>query len=1509
MNEVQIIEKEISIIRENYLRSALAILSDFNNENKTKLDYKGRQIYELLQNADDCYSEICPKIDVKFELRDNILIIQNTGNPFTSRGIISLMRSDASSKYQGMIGCKGLGFRSVLNWANKISIYTKEFNVNFSEESAIAQLEYYKEHCDQDHVQELDRINRIAILSSAEVNGDSSKISQWLDEKFSTAIVLYCNSEYVEAIQKQLIELQFEELLFLKHVRNIHIISSEAERVIEAVDEGESFLIQEGENFTDWTVWKKEGEISQSDGTAKSYELIIAYNNDEIEREKIRKNGVLYSYFKTEIPMPFPFLVHGTFELTSERNGLVKESPNNEALLEVLVDFISEKGAEIAACSKQYDYTALKFLLPAHPLYFLDKQYDFTSKLKRKIKSYKLFPTIGNNYINFEETPRYSNKNFAQYVSPQTFVNLLKPCEDPAVLSYFHELGIGFYSVNEIVPLLNADADEYVASKVNQKLITLFYETYSYSNIAPKLLVDSNGKRITDDNVTIFNNDDDRFALPEWCEMRFIDFGLEKALLSAFNCKPRRLMEILAPYGCAEYSFDSVVRQLVAQCRNETKKTKDLLRWLFESWRNNDHSFKTALTNINIRVISRTGDIIQSSKCYFGKEYGNEIGERITSCLDDVVYVADHVTLGFEENEFSLIKEFLLQLEVKEFPIVEQVTLRGMDFINYQNYNAEKYPLLTVGAESFYCNDRYNGLFYQDYGSRIQVADIIGIEEILTKADYKDILYWLLSDYSLNMRIKNANEVDDASCMRGLPYKKQTYREVRKNQMRSWLRKKFSEVSWLPVKAGGKVNCSGCTMTPHLLSPVVEVLDIDYEALSHLFGKPIKKEVDALFEGLGVADDIVDLSYETIYEILLQLPEIDKNHTLGKNIYTKLNLHFDKEATTRLIKNNSTYQKFRRDGKVLAEINGHYEYRPISEVYYVGKKIYSNDILKNYPILVLNRRAGDEKISQLFGVQSINKIGAIKVTPVIHSLNDEFQTEYQKLLPYIYAKRIDVDSKNKELNLLKSSKILLVEDAITEHIVNGEQKIGKLRNYELIYADKIAYIKIPRSITTLIELKEQIEFTSTAAEVITTILDVDRDKEAYLLIFGKSIKDIEIYFQSIDEMSVVNLAKEKFSQQIDLCHEFWLAVANALSEAADDIQAKYKYILPHDFDYKKINDVSCAEMIIKLFNELGIDVDAYNESAYEPIVLKQYYSIQWRDIKNQYRKKYLCYIAEQMVSQGKKKSDFEQAKKAYDFYEPDFENSVKVDLITVFEDFIGITLDLLELADEDFEQYYSDLEDKDDTENVTPNSELTQGDTSFDEIDYIALNKKIAAVTNGETIIPNLTAPEQHHSGGGGFGHRTGGIVDRKTTLTKETDGFIAESKVYNTLLAKIGENGSVEWISGNGARAGQVKEGNDNCGYDMRYADADGKVHYVEVKGTSSDSLEFILTKNEFNFAQLHKEQFELWFVFIKDGAAGTPHELGTIFVFNEDEDFFHNHRFSVEQTDFRLKAKIDNA
>lgn len=1499
MNEVREIEKEISIIREKYLKSAIDILSDYNTENGTRDDYKRRQIYELLQNADDCYTELCPEINVKFELRDNLLIVQNTGEPFSARGITSLMHPNASSKHQGTIGCKGLGFRAVLNWASSITICTKAFCVRFSEERAREDLEKYKQECDRDHIEELDRIDRTAILSSAMVTDDMDEINLWLEEGYSTAIVLYCHPDCIASIQQQLAELQFEELLFLKHIRNISIRSPQANRDIQSVEENGHFLIQDGDDYTEWTVWRKTGKISDKD-----YELALAYNSNSEEREAIRRDGVLYSYFKTEIPMPFPFLIHGTFELTSERNGLKKESKNNEMLLQYLIDFICEKGVELAESSENCDYDLLKFLIPAHTLYFLDREYDFGGKLKEKIRHYKLFPTIAGKYISVDDSPKYSNFRFDEIVSTQTFSTLLLHCEDETVLHYIGELGIGFYDEATMVAMLNKDADDYTEKKQNVSLILLFRRAFPYAKSAPKLLIDSNGNRVVEDEVTIYHNPDKHFELPAWCKMRFISLDMEKALCRAWRCDPRSLMQNLSGYGGAEYSFDRVLRELISQSKNDKEKTLELLRWLFDTWERNDQQFETGLTRVNVQAVSREGDIVPISKMFFGHEYGNDVGERIASCLKEPIFLADLATLGFDDGEKETLKKFLSQLGAKSYPAIESRKLSSNEFYAYKKYNSSVHATLFARGEPF----SYDDFFYHEWGSEIQLADIVGISEILQKANYKDILYWIWDDEQLRLHIRNKNEVDDSSYMRSFPYKKKESRTIPNDQMRSWLRRKFVETDWLPAKSKARVNCKNCTMQPHELSPVVEVLDIDYAALSEMCGRPMKKEVEAILESLDVAEDVPNLPYEKIYEILLKLPEIDVDCTMGKSIYTKINLQFDSNATNRLIANNRMYEQFKREGRVLAEIGGKCEYRPVHEVFYVGRKTYSEDILKNYPVLALNRRAGDDKVQRLFCVKSIKNIGGIQVTPVIHPLNDAFQADYLTLLPYIYAKRMGVDSKNKELNALKNSKILLVSEAHTEHIVNGEPKYGVLKDYEIIYTDKIAYIKIPRGITTLAALKAETKFSSAAAEVITTILDIDRDTEAFMIIFErKSLKDIEMYFQTTGDqtLSVLNLAKEKFSQQIDYEYEFWSAVSAATGFELDDLKNQYSEMMPDDFDYRNLNDLGNLGYIVDLFIKLGIDVGDYNETAFVKIIsVKDYFESKVPEYKRQNRDKYLCLLAKRILATQGDKKDFEEQQRTFEFYAPDAENSVTYDVAKAFENEFGYSAEDLQRETGDYAALVGQLPER---EIPVPETQPAAIPAATHDIDYKKLYGEIAGKTDGTSIKPEIASPAPHEISKAISGHgKHGGTVDRGSTATKELDGFKAEAKVYETLKCKIGDSGSVEWVSGNGEQAGECTKGNDGCGYDIRYTDLSGKVHYVEVKGTSSENLEFILSRNEMNFAQAHKDQYELWFVFIKNGEPGEPLELGNIFVFDEGEDFFQNHRFSVEQNDFKLRAKI---
>lgn len=1022
MTEFEIIQNEIESIKEKYLRSAMDIISDYNNENKIKTDYKRRQIYELLQNADDCYSKEFPQISVRMELRENLLIIQNTGVPFSARGVLSLMHTDASSKHEGTIGCKGLGFRSVLNWANRISIYTNEFYVDFSEERAARNLGLYIQQSHAYGASELIRLNRTAILTAAEVCNDKTEIAKWLSSGYSTAIVLYCDHTCIDEIRNQLINLKFEELLFLQHVDKIEIITSDTTRKIESIKENGMCLIQESDSISQWKVWSRENELSQENGETKKYELIIAYNEDACECERIRKNGVLYSYFKTDIPMSFPFLIHGTFELTSERNNLVKDNTFNRLILDQLIDFIGEIGEGLVQDSECCNYDALSFLLPSESLGQLDREYNFTSRLKEKIKEYKIFPTINEEYVSMSESPKYSRRRFDEVLLPTSCRTLLKHSDDDYIDDYISESGISFYSDKELVELINQDAQYYVDNALNAKLIALFISAYPYSQVAPKLLTDSKGHLILDENVKIFDNPTQKFDLPKWSKMYFLNSELEIALSQHLHTQGRNLTDKLKAFNVVEYSFNRVLAELVSQSKDDLEKTKETLAWLYEYWEQNNRTFSIGFGNTDIRIISRNNEIVGISKCYIGKEYGNELGERLTSFLKGSIYVGSPEQIGLSNKNTEDVKSFIYALGIRQYPTIETVKLDYSEQTAYIKYNSQKHPYIyDTQAKGFDHNT-----FFSQWEKEIFVSSIKDVEKILQEADFYDIICWLLHDAELYEAVTSVNEILCASVMKGRPPHVQYFREVGKNYMASWLRKIFTEVKWLPTQSGKKVEVGNCTLLAHKLSPIVEVLDVDYVKLIDISGKS-RKEIDLLFEKLGIVEEVVDLAPQKIYEILLELYKNKAPYAVTKQIYAKLNLKYKAETIGDLISNNPMYEKFKSEGGVLAEHDGEYVYLPAGDVYYVDKKIYSEDILRNYPLLVLGKRAGASKIQKMFCVHPIQATGEIQVEYEEHDLNVAYQKEFQRSLPYIYAKRISVDSKNKEFYALRSVKIILVK--------------------------------------------------------------------------------------------------------------------------------------------------------------------------------------------------------------------------------------------------------------------------------------------------------------------------------------------------------------------------------------------------------------------------------------------------------------------------------------------------
>jgi len=189
----------------------------------------------MLQNADDEAMSEKEKI-CYIELSEHQLIIANNGNKFSEGGMESLMYSNLSPKLleQNKVGQKGLGFRSILSWANKITIKSYDFAVEFSQKNAkdflISFITEKPEIRTQLSKKEKQKQFPIAILRCPKI---LKQIPNILTE-YDTYIIIDLKENQTEDVQKQINnEINKEVLLFLNNLEKIIVESPERNFEIE----------------------------------------------------------------------------------------------------------------------------------------------------------------------------------------------------------------------------------------------------------------------------------------------------------------------------------------------------------------------------------------------------------------------------------------------------------------------------------------------------------------------------------------------------------------------------------------------------------------------------------------------------------------------------------------------------------------------------------------------------------------------------------------------------------------------------------------------------------------------------------------------------------------------------------------------------------------------------------------------------------------------------------------------------------------------------------------------------------------------------------------------------------------------------------------------------------------------------------------------------------------------------------------------------------------------------
>jgi len=1550
----EFIINEVKKMREVYKITPDRIISDYRKEKREIDGYKGRQILELIQNADDA-SEIAEKKSVYVKITKDYLSISNNGEAFTREGIKSLLYSDLSPKaqLQNKIGNKGTGFRSVLSWSEEIYIKSKELSVGFSAKFAEEFLEELMETEQgvKNYIEEKkENESSIAVLV----------VPKWMEnisciEGFDTTITLKLLQDAHEDILSQLNNIDCETLLFLKNIEELTIqFLDRTVKIIKKVNTPnyvEILLLEDDVQILKkcWNLKKKLGSFN-----GKNYEIAIAYTDKLDDNKK-----TLYSYFKTDVAFPFPAIIHGTFNLDASRNHLLKNNSENIYLIEQLGDLLIETSLEMAK-SKIPDYGPL-LLLCFHGEFSKEvEEMGFEKEMIKKIRRAKIFPSINGKYISFNDHPKFYQVPFSDILPKQVFPELLVFTDKPEINQLLNTISEGkklYYKYEEFCDKLNKIANK-LKPKEKVEIIKYMLKIYGRELKAkgvkvPQLIIDTEGE-IVKNNEIVFIKPKKNEALktpPAFTNIKFLNDYMYRLLKTELQLEtPRELVNALSSFGIREYAFENVANRIISRLSkransNSVAVKNDIIKtvkWFYSVYKDLDDKIKGSKQK-DLYLINRQGNVCKAQDLFLGEDYGNNVCENLLGTILPENYLIAVEDLGTENENKEQLSEFLCWLGVNKFPQITEKEVEGKDKKGYIEFIKEslKFPLI-IGDCVFNSLDEFN---YQYKNSVIKVAHIELLEAILEKVPTLYILDWLIEDKKLRSILEKGNEENNKSTAGFRFGYKENLRYLQGDKLPAFILWKLMNSNWIEV-GNERVSPKKCCLSRYSgisLSPFIEYPNLN-EYVSKIKERKLKNKKKEIYEEIlikaGVASDFSELDENTIYAILKALPQQDPEGKKAKAIYRYIvqNAEIDEWNIDK-----RTFEDFISYGMVFATVNNEKKYLPVSQVYYLDDKTVCRAVVESFPLLDLDKRKGKEKVERILGVKPFKK-GDFELidTPVEHLLNKEMRREFKSYLPYMYCYRYDKDFKFNELKKLKKLEITLC----TSIKVAYNNKEAIIEDFEYVENGRdTVYIKVPGKYKNVAELKGTFEFTDVIAEIITSTLDVEGNRKDYRTLFEKSNSDRKkVILSDFDNPDLLRDVKHLMSQEYDEKDLFWADVIKAVKHEDEDkiyAEAEIQKLLQieEDFlfefngkvDFNELNRANNGSYFIKLFSRLQIDIETYNKVAEEKVSLVNYYNSQLTNILPLYKNKYKSYLYEVLSKEniGNRK-EFKKKLAEYDGITIDFFDTISINVKELLFAKLDVNLDNISEKDLDI-VYFENKAKLKDTINIQEaelnevlNNDLCDSLMYFGDLEeikkyhknYVEQQLSVQKAYSGEKLedinnkvqennykleeVRNTKAPQISEAPNSKQKKNTSSGFNKGKN--NENIGLKGERFVYCILKKNYKE---VKWVSENAKIDGINSEGTAGLGYDMTYIDENGRNIYVEVKTTTSDEEAFYMSSNEIEFAEKKSESYELIFVTNINEESRNFYTYKELFQYKEDETRYNNSNFTLTAKEYRVKTE----
>ena len=1267
MQEVAI--KQINTTKKVYLLSPERMFSEYNGEKENVKNYYGRQLLEMLQNAEDAASKAKGKKKVLIKFQENQLIIANTGHPFSEEGLTSIFHSHLSPKeaQENQIGNKGLGFRSILSWANKVTIKSHDLCVAFSKEYSKKVLDELltdpKFTSSYNKLKKKTKEAPISTLVCPEVIAvDTNKYAAY--SGFDTIIQIDLKERAIKEVTHQIKkDIDGEVLIFLNHLERIELNINGIIKTYdkETPDSRVKLTTIENDVTQPDRFWNINTQTGHFEDIHRDYQLSVAWK-DELDEKK----DVIYSYFRTKVPFHFSGILHGTFELNGDRNDIINnEEGYNQKLIGLIPDLIANTAEKIANKETQVNYKALSFtIFDNNILPKIIQESDFENKLKDALQAKKIFPTICNKYISIEDKPVYYKQDiFAKLLPKDDFPDILICCEDEVIINYLSKFETSRYRFQTLCSGISAKIKDYSMEQY-ASLIKALIDFVDLDKEEDKnklcLFFDSEFNPLPFNNPIFLPANRTEYKLPSEIGVQIINEELADELKKILDANSYESLSLkLDNFQIKTFDFNAIVELLIKYYHFENANIEDIkkLNQTIYGLYQNERPQSINWQGSAVPLITKNKKIELANKLYFGNEYGCSITETIYSYNKNklVNLPKEH---GIDDSDFVNWKSYLKWLGVAEFP--RKIQVDGTK--EFAEYSMKHYDFkISIDQYRFNnLNDFKNKL--NEY-SEIKVTSIDDFDSILKNNNSEKILSWLHLDIELFAQIEKNKEPTSSEIHFNF-HKAKFIKTISGNKIRNFLKWKLSNTPWLNTKSGIKQSPRLCTTSATItdeFSPLIEKPNIDIGATIFRSNSIKRDKVDYLLNLVGVNETISSFTTKTLYSILSKLPEIDPEGKKAKPLYRELATNYEEKN---LDTSDAEYKSFLSKGMVFCEKEGENSYEKANTVFYVDNKRYGESVTNQFFTLEVDRRRGKTKIKKMFGVKPLEDLKLNLIDqPNFHNLNGRFEQEIEAFKPYVYVFRQNIDNTGKEKNLIKDVKFKLVNALSVSLELENENLEFDLSDFEYFYQskNKTVFIKTPEYLDEEKKLKDDVNFCSTVAEVFSALIDVDAQRQQIRELFSKSSTNRDdIIRAELDDKNLEKLilAKQKLGITNDPKIQFWSAFVkcfpsqkiNRKNTTDEILLEELKHYFPDaseqiavvfdGINYDNYNEEQSLRLIIKLLKKTVLSIKSFNEYVYPSIDISEIYRLDFKRIKDEKEKEFKQVFYSSFINSEKDKTEF-----------------------------------------------------------------------------------------------------------------------------------------------------------------------------------------------------------------------------------------------------------------------------